>query len=237
MNKFSTRSLYLQVRDAMTQRIMAGEWRPGTAVPNETDLARELGVSPGTMRKALDMIENEGLVSRRQGRGTFVNDPTSPILATRYNKIRGPDGERIVGTISTLEVSEGPSNDEERERLRLRESEIVCRIRRTRSHNTRTYMTETAILPDALFPGLAETSHCSLGIVAISHTYGVLLGDAVEHVSLGVASQSAAEVLNIAEGSPIFVLDRTIETREGRPAEWRKAECTMTEMHYKVETS
>lgn len=77
MNKFVTRPLYLQVHDALEERIAAGEWKTDTAVPNENDLARHFGVSPGTMRKALDMLESKGIVSRRQGRGTFVTDPAS----------------------------------------------------------------------------------------------------------------------------------------------------------------
>jgi GntR family transcriptional regulator len=65
---FSTRPLYLQLRDALAERVAAGEWKPGTAIPNESDLAREFGVSAGTMRKALDLLEDEHLVTRRQGR-------------------------------------------------------------------------------------------------------------------------------------------------------------------------
>src|SRR4051812_41587123 len=53
-NHFSTRPLYLQLRDALAERVAGGEWRPGAAIPNEGDLAREFGVSAGTMRKALD---------------------------------------------------------------------------------------------------------------------------------------------------------------------------------------
>ena len=66
--RFSTRPLYLQLRDALAERIAHGEWKPGTAIPNESDLAREFGVSSGTMRKALDMMEAEHLLTRRQGR-------------------------------------------------------------------------------------------------------------------------------------------------------------------------
>ena len=58
-SRFSTRPLYLQVRDALGERISGGEWKPSTAIPNEGDLARQFGVSPGTMRrKALDLLES-----------------------------------------------------------------------------------------------------------------------------------------------------------------------------------
>ena len=79
---FSKRPLYLQVRDALAARIAAREWKPHVAVPNESDLAREFGVSAGTMRKALELMRQERLLTRRQGRGTFVND-----LASSYRRI------------------------------------------------------------------------------------------------------------------------------------------------------
>ena len=73
--QLSTRPIYLQLRDALAERIASGEWKPGSAIPNEGDLAREFGVSAGTMRKALSLLEDEHLITRRQGRGTYVNDP------------------------------------------------------------------------------------------------------------------------------------------------------------------
>jgi DNA-binding GntR family transcriptional regulator len=53
-----TQPLYLQRRDALAARISCGEWKPGVAIPSE---ARELGVSTGTMRTSLDLLEGVGL--------------------------------------------------------------------------------------------------------------------------------------------------------------------------------
>src|SRR5262245_52737770 len=77
--------LYLQLREVLAERITSGEWRPGYVIPNEVELARELGVSQGTVRRSLDLLEREHVVTRRQGRGTFVNDPGSQDLANRFN--------------------------------------------------------------------------------------------------------------------------------------------------------
>ena len=74
-HSFSTKPLYLQLRDALSERVATGQWQPGACIPNEHELAREFNVSTGTMRKALGIMEDEHLIARRQGRGTFVNDP------------------------------------------------------------------------------------------------------------------------------------------------------------------
>jgi GntR family transcriptional regulator len=66
---FKNRALYLQVRDALSQRIASGEWMPGFALPNEGDLAREVGVSSGTMRKALELMERRPSYRATPGAG------------------------------------------------------------------------------------------------------------------------------------------------------------------------
>ena len=73
-HRFRTRKLYEQVYDLLKSRIEAGEWGVGSALPNEQDMSRDLGISIGTVRKAREMLVEDGLVERRQGRGTFVLD-------------------------------------------------------------------------------------------------------------------------------------------------------------------
>lgn len=187
MNRFLTRPLYLQLRDAMTERIATGQWKPGTMVPNEGDLAREFGVSPGTIRKALDLMEAMRLLTRRQGRGTIVNDPSSEELAGRYTNLRGTDGRVVADEVKSGEITEGPANEMECARLRLAKDDRVFRTHRRRLHEARAYMVEEASMPTALFPGLADDQNPSAGIVELAGHYGLLLGRADERLSVGKA--------------------------------------------------
>jgi DNA-binding transcriptional regulator YhcF (GntR family) len=92
--RFSTRAIYQQLRDILAARIATGEWKPGTVLPSEADLAREFGESAGTTRKALKLLEAERLLTRRQGRGTIVNDPATGERALRYSNLCTSVGER-----------------------------------------------------------------------------------------------------------------------------------------------
>ena len=235
MTKFSTSPLYLQVRDNIAERIAAHNWQPNSAIPNETDLAREMGVSPGTMRKALDMLEFEGLVTRKQGRGTYINDLMSPALASKHSNFRSNKGERQNGDIEMLSVVEGAATDAERKRLQLGEQDQVCHVERIRSHMGQRFLFETVSFPASVFPGLAEGSLASSSLATIANAYRVLLGKGVETVSPRVASPSALGALEIAEGTPVLVLDRLISARNGRPLEWRIAEsCGASGLEYVV---
>jgi DNA-binding transcriptional ArsR family regulator len=72
MTKFVKHALYVQVYRFLAQQISKGAWGPGAPLPDEQELARQLGLSPGTIRMALDKLEADQLVVRRQGGGTFV---------------------------------------------------------------------------------------------------------------------------------------------------------------------
>src|SRR5262245_32668022 len=119
-NLLSTRPIYLQLRDALAERIARGEWKAGATIPNEGDLAREFGVSPGPMRKALAMLESEHLITRRQGRGTYVNDPAAEGLVDRFCNIRGAEGKPVAGRVEAAEIEQGSANELEARRLQLR---------------------------------------------------------------------------------------------------------------------
>jgi GntR family transcriptional regulator, arabinose operon transcriptional repressor len=63
---------YQQVREYLHREISSGRLAPGAALPTETELCEKLGMSRNTVRQAVGDLENEGLVKRVQGRGTFV---------------------------------------------------------------------------------------------------------------------------------------------------------------------
>src|SRR5262249_17855515 len=97
--------LYLQVCELLMRQIAGGVWQPNAALPNELELARELGVSGGTVRKALEKLEADRLVVRRQGRGTFVVDQTAPEAASRFDRLREADGNPVAWHAKLIQQS------------------------------------------------------------------------------------------------------------------------------------
>jgi GntR family transcriptional regulator len=76
--------LYLQVADSIKQLIVKRHWLPGEALPSEFRLAEEFNVSQGTVRKALNLLTDNKIVTRRQGVGTFVSEHTSQDALFRF---------------------------------------------------------------------------------------------------------------------------------------------------------
>ena len=73
---------YFQLSELLEQEIMSGRWEPGTRLPSEPEISRQLGLSRTTIRQALGRLEQRGLVQRRKGQGTFVaeSEPRSWLL-------------------------------------------------------------------------------------------------------------------------------------------------------------
>lgn len=230
LHSFSTRPLVLQLRDALAERIATGQWKPGTSIPNEIDLARQFGVTVATMRKALDLLEDEHLIAHRQDRGTFVNDPTTDDLVNHFSKVCGSEGKPLVGRAETTSLTEGKANKAECLRLQLDERDPVWRISRTRSYDDQVFMREDVSLPAKLFPSMDDGA--SYRIVVLAQQHGVLLGAAQQCMSIGAASREAAEDLDIVQGSPVIVLDRIVHTNQGQPAEWRVGQCRIAGSYY-----
>lgn len=92
----AAKPLYAQVEEIIRQRLIDNYWNPGEALPSEIQLAAELGVSQGTVRKALNDMVAENLLVRRQGRGTFVSEHTERRALFLFFNLVGEDGTRTM---------------------------------------------------------------------------------------------------------------------------------------------
>jgi GntR family transcriptional regulator len=219
----------------LVERLSKGEWKPGAAISNETDLAREFGVSAGTMRKALDSMEAERLITRKQGRGTFVNDPSLGELAVRFSNIRDANGQRISGTTKSGKISQGAASERDCAHLQLEPKDEVYRVQRFRYHKERLYMVEDASLPVRMFPGLLEKAGLSDRVVVLSQHYGVLLGRADERVFMSKAKRAVADHLGLSVDTPVMTLNRVVFALDGRPVEWRVGYCHLVDEYYSAD--
>ena len=231
--RLTARPLYLQVRDALVGRVTAGEWKPGGALPNEIHLAQEMQISVGTVRKALDIMVSERIVTRRQGRGTFVNDfgasDAPSLFQTIFNSANQPvTGERRVK--STVRV---PAGEEHASRLGLRIDDEVIKIERLRFHGSKCFMSETCFLPAKLynrFPVDGAKSRIS----ALAQLNGLVVGRAVEQVSIVMADEHDAKDLEIAENTALLRLDRHVFSNLEHNLEWRVARCFLRDERYLI---
>ena len=89
-------TLFEEVEQQIAEMIHQGKWAPGDMLPNEVDLSRDLGVSQGTVRRALKGLVDSGVLLRHQGKGTFVTEfsHNEELVYERYIRLE-PDEVRV----------------------------------------------------------------------------------------------------------------------------------------------
>ncbi len=148
------RPLYRQAKDVLVQRIAKGAWQPGQILPNEFEIAADLGVSQGTVRKALDEMTAENLLVRRQGRGTFVARHDEERILFQFFKLTCDDGKRRFPESRVLDVRVVRASREACELLGLAAGDKAIQIERVRSLEGVTCIAEGMVLPQRLFAGI-----------------------------------------------------------------------------------
>ncbi len=232
--------LYRQIRLLLMRSLQQGEWKPGEAIPSEADLAVRFGVSQGTVRKAIDELAADHLVVRRQGRGTFVSSHREVRTQFRFLRIR-PD-EPAAGVPAAMPMA---SHILECRRLRapvevsrlleLRPAEAVILIRRLLSVEHEPTVLDEIWLPAIRFRGLsAERLSAWDGPLygLFESEFGVRMIRAVERLKAVAADRDRAAVLDVAEASPLLLVERLTQSYDDRPVELRRGYCRTERHHY-----
>lgn len=230
-----TQPLYREVKRLITQGLIEGEWPAGAALPSETRLAERFDVSIGTLRKAIDELVAERVVTRHQGRGTFVATHNANRLMFHFFHIVGKDGGKEYPTTRTLAFKRGKSTAGESRKLGLAGGAPVLRIRNVLSLNGLPVILDDIVLPQALFANLTEKIFSARDntIYHLYQTqYGINVLRSSERLSATLADADAAKVLKVRTGTPLLAINRTALSYRDTPVELRRSLVSTAEHEY-----
>jgi GntR family transcriptional regulator len=233
--------LYRQIKALLTRGLQSGEWKPGEAIPSETELALRFGVSQGTVRKAIDELASENLLIRRQGRGTFVGTHHEEKAQFRFLRLRAEHGGEPGGMESRiLDCRRMRAPVDIAKRLLLRSAEAVVLVRRVLSFEGRPSVLDEIWLPGALFRGLSadRLSAYSGPLYGLFETeFGIRMIRATERLRAVAADKASAAELGVEAGTPLLLVERVSYTYQDRPVEVRRGYCVTDRLHYHNELS
>jgi GntR family transcriptional regulator len=229
------RPLYLQVRENLTKRIADGSWRSGEIVPSEMQIAAELGVSQGTVRKALDDMTVANLLVRKQGKGTFVASHDEARILFQFFKLQLESGEQVFPESDVLNVSTSVADQKETTKLALAAGESVIRIKRIRSLAGKRAIVEMIVLPAALFEGFQNNDIPNNLYNAFSQNFGITISGGSERLTAVLASETDLNDLGLSGERALLQIDRVATGLDGRPIEWRVSKCDTRYIHYVTE--
>lgn len=228
------RPLYQQVREVFVRRIADRVWPPGEALPSEQALAVELGVSQGTVRKALDSLAAENLVERRQGKGTYIAEVTPARSLFKFFRISRPGGDRLMPESGEASTKRRRATSRECRLLELEPNELVIEITRVRFVDAAPAILETIAVPAKRLPDLDKRPIPNAIYALYQSDYGINVLSANEEVRAVAAGRNDAKALGLAPGAPLLQIDRTAFDIDGKPIEWRRSRCDTRCLVYAV---
>ena len=209
---------YYQVATYLRELITSGELKPADQMPTEESLVEAHSVSRGTVRKAIQLLIDEGLVETEQGRGSFV---TSALRSSNYFSLVSFDEEmrrqqrRPSTRLLKLEVRK--AGEKTAARLAIPPETIVYQIERLRMADDLPVAYESRILAKSLCP---ELEHEDLETQSLhwllSKKYEIPLVKLVHTVERLPLTQLQADLLDAKKGEPAFVVDRLSYTTSGK---------------------
>lgn len=216
--------LYRQLQIALTRKLAAGAWKPGEAIPSETALAREFGVSIGTVRKAVDELVAGNILVRQQGRGTFVAMHTEDRTLFYFFHIARKDGVKELPVHELLSFRKIRAEAEEAQRLGVGRGTPALRVHNALKLGGRPVIFDDIVVPAALFPGLNEDIYRSrestiYGLYQARYRINVIRIS--ERLSATLPPATVAAVLGLPGHTPALVIRRVAYTYNDTPVEYR----------------
>ena len=228
-------SLYMQIRDLLIAKVGKGEWLPGGIIPSEINLAQELGVSQGTVRKAITELVENNVLTRRQGRGTFVSNHDSERALFYFFHITDNSGHKVLPDSRVLHCRRKPASRLEASKLQLVVGTKIIRIERVRNFAAKPTMVETITLSAESFDDLGNEGNYDLPNTLYElyeKQYGITIHSADEQLRAVAASKHDAKILNLEVGTPLLEIERVALTLDKTPVELRISRCSTKKHHY-----
>ena len=212
------------VRTEMVRRLTSGELSPGMVLPAEGELARQMSVSVGTVRKAVDSLVADGVLRRHQGKGTFVTEQTPERANFHFFRLVAKDGERVLTEVGSETVTIAAARAEAAQWLRIAAGDTVVVIDRVRGIAGRPAILETVVVPSALMPGLEnETPLPNALYPHYQSRHGISVIATDDRLSAVAAGSAAATALQITVETPLLLVARVARDLAGRAVEWRRS--------------
>ena len=217
------RPVYVRLKDTIRAGIAAGEWKTGEAIPSEREICATYGISRMTARQAIGDLVHAGVLTRQQGRGTFVAPPR---IAQRLRYLTGFTADMaargIVASSRVLELRLAPAPEDVASELAVTVGAPLVFIERIRFADGRPVGIERAWLS----VGATDTLLAS-GTVGSLYEHLAALGHhpvrAEQRIVAGLADERETALLALDPGAPVLRTRRRSYDAQGRAVELAEA--------------
>jgi GntR family transcriptional regulator len=224
--------LYRQARRELQRVVESGRFRPGDLLPSEHVIAQALGISVGTLRKAVDELVHEHVLMRRQGKGTFVALHSDERFLFQFFHVEPRDEfpaetaprEREYPKVECVGFARVRADDAAAAALRIKPGEPVIRIDNRLSLGGRAVVHDHLCIAAQMFKAFSEKRFRERPGTIYSlyqSDFGITVLTARERARAAAASVQTARILGVAVGLPVLEVHRVALTFGDKPVEYR----------------
>jgi len=216
------RPLHLQVQQHLLNLIESGTYEPGQQLPSEADLAAQLGISRSTLREALLNLEQEGVITRKHGVGTFVAPGYGHRLESGLERLESilalAARQGMTTQMRGLSVEQVPAGEELAERLDVPPDTPLTCVRRTIVVKRRPAAYLVDYSPVAVLPPQAIGASFSGSVLdLLMEENGIRIREALAEITAINADVLLAEQLEVEPGQALLLLAETLFTDDHGP--------------------
>jgi len=221
ISRSSYKPIYLQICDLIREKIDSGKLSPGSRVWSENDIVEQFQVSRNTAQKAIETLANEGIVSRVQGKGSFVAQPKVDYgLQHLVSFTEETFGKGLKPSSKIICFAREHPDHQHAKNLNISKNDWVFRLERLRMANEYPIAHQISIIPEELCPSLKDYDFSKQSLYEVfEKEFDHILSWQKIIVNPIVADDSIAEMFDILPHTPLLHTDSILYLAGGTPIE------------------
>ncbi|CDO17920.1 UbiC transcription regulator-associated domain pr otein [Streptococcus gallolyticus] len=211
---------YIRIHDAIKKEIDGGVWEIGQRLPSERDLADDYEVSRMTLRQAITLLVEEGILERRVGSGTYVASHRVQEKmrgTTSFTEIVHSQGK--MPSSQLISYQRKPANETEIQQLQLKATDTVVRMERVRFADNVPLVFEVASIPEKLIQSFNQEDITEHFFQTLTDN-GYEIGKSQQTIYAKNASERVANYLKVPKNHAVLALTQVSYFTDGRPFEY-----------------
>lgn len=218
--------LYFKIEMDLRKKIQAGDYSPGQLLPSERELVKTYDVSRLTVREAVNRLVAQGMVKKKQGKGTFVSEPTTDHMVGSLNSSSEvfllknyAVKTKVIGSkisIPTREICE---------KLKLKNDEIekIFNLERVRYADDKPFAHIKCYLPYGPIEKIETIDFSEASLYrTLEDVYRLELYEAFEVIEAAIVDEISAKLLELEAGAPVLLNQRTAYLKDGTVIEYER---------------
>lgn len=226
-------SLQYQLREILQEKLNSGEWKAGEQIPSEHELCDEYGVSRITVREVLKDLVQSGYLKRKQGKGTFVSEPSVEVsLVSNFSLSEDLKQKGLSSEFKLIDLNIVDASPSQKNLFELNDDEKVVEIIRTRTINDEIYAWEKAYVPEKYLKDITANEIRDKGLYpSIKERTGLYPVEADEKMEAVICPSYVAEQMYLEPNTAVFKIKKNTKSQS---AYIEKCESYLVGQTYKI---